>query len=346
MMGRIRMMPAWLYQRYRSFFDRLAPLLAMSLLFVLVNQATGVFSRDWLWFIAGGIVVAGLIAPVVGYVLFVFALAYPLYSISIYLAALALSVLVLLAFFVNHHFAALVLLLAIPLLVPFGIIWVVPLIAGLWWAEWGGVLVGMGGAFWLKVFAGMCGATPDLIQLSGQTLITSQVIERFHTANSLQTLRWMTEPLAPDSKTLLLHIIEILGWGLAGYGVGLMRRRMEGMSRRNLGLVGAIIVGFLGLSIGSLILPLALGLRQTSDLPISLLLNFLIECGKSVVIVMGLYGVSYYLIRPVVRSAPSWIKSRRSSVQPVSELAPQPWVRPQPRAEEDEPTDIIMIDLD
>ncbi len=345
-MDRIRVMPAWLYQRYRSFFDRLVPSLGLGLLFVLVNQATGIFSSDWLWFIASGIIVAGLIAPVVGYVLFVLALAYPLYSISIYLAALALSILILLAFFVTHYFAALVLVLAIPLLVAFRITWAVPLFAGLWWAEWGGVLVGMGGAFWLKIFAGMCRVTPDLIQLSGQTLATSEMIDRFHTANSLQTLRWLTEPLAPDSQTLLLHILEILGWGLAGYGVGLMRRRMEGMPRRNLGLLASMVVGFLGLGIGSLALPTALGLRQVSDLSISLLLNFLIECGKSGIIVMGLYGVSRYLIRPAVLPTSSRIESRRSSVQSTPELAPQPWVRSKPRVEEDESTDIIMIDLD
>ncbi len=345
-MDRIRVMPAWLYQRYRSFFDRLVPSLGMALLFVLVNQATGVFPRDWLWFIAGGIVLAGLIAPVAGYVLFVLALAYPLYSISIYVAALALSILILLAFFVTRYFSALVLILAIPLLVTFRITWAVPLFAGLWWAESGGVLVGMMGAFWLKIFAGMCGATPDFIQLSGQTLATSQLIDRFHTANSLQTLLWMTEPLAPDSQTLLLHIVEILGWGLAGYGVGLMRRRMEGMSRRNLGLLAAIAVGFLGMGMGSLGLPMILGLRHASDLPISLLLDFLLECGKSGVIVLGLYGVSRYLARPAVLPTPSQIRSDRSFVQPVPEPAPQPWVPSQPRVEKDEPEDIIMIDLD
>jgi hypothetical protein len=305
-----------------------------------------VFSRDWLWFIAGGIMVSGLIAPVVGYVLFVMALAYPLYSISIYVAALALSILILSAFFVTHHFAALVLVLTIPLLVTFRITWAAPLFAGLWWAEWGGVLVGMVGAFWLKIFAGMCGATPDFIQLSGQTLVASQLIDRFHAANSLQTLRWLAEPLAPDSQTLLLHIVEILGWGLAGYAVALMRRRMEGMSRRNLGLLAAIVVGILGLGIGSLALPMALGLREASNWSISLLGNFLLECGKGGVIVIGLYGLSRYLTRPAVLPTPSRIKSNRSSVQPTPEPVSQPWVRSQPRVEEDDPTDIIMIDLD
>ncbi|MEE8390237.1 MAG: hypothetical protein V3S14_05490 [Anaerolineae bacterium] len=347
-MERIRVMPAQLYQRYHSFFDRLVPSLGMALLFVLVGQATGVFSREWLWFIAGMILLVGLIAPIAGYVLFVLGLAYPLYSISIYVAALALSILILLAFFVTRHLTALVLILAVPLLISSRTIWVIPFVAGLWWAEWGGVLVGMGGALWLKVFAGMCGATPDLLRLSGQTLATHQLIDRFHTANSLQTLLWLAEPLASDSQTLLLHVLEILGWGLAGYGVGLVRRWMENMSRPNLGLLICIVVGCLGIAVGSLALPMVFGVREASAWSTSLLSNFLIECGVSGVIVIGLYGVSRYLTRPAVIPIRSRVEPRRSTVQPAPEPAPRPWVRPQPRARanEDEPTDIIMIDLD
>lgn len=345
-MERVWGMPAWLYQRHHTFFDRLVPAAGMALLFALVSQATAVFAWEWLCFIAGGILVAGVIAPVAGYVLFVLALAYPLYSISIYLAALALSVLTLGAFVVTRHLTALVLVLAIPLLLPYRIIWVAPLLAGLWWAEWGGVLVGMGSAIWLKIVAGMCGTTPELIRLSGQALDTRRLIHHFHDANSLQTLLWLTEPVAPDSQTLLFHILEALGWGLAGYGVGLIRRRMESMSRPNLGLLASVSIGFLGIGVGSLVLPLALGLRRTFDLPISLLSDSLIEWIWSGAIVIGLYGISRYLSRPVVWPVRSRIEPRHSAVRPVTEPAPRPVARPQVRAKEDEPTDIIMIDLD
>ena len=347
-MERIRVMPAWLYQRYHSFFDRLVPSAMMAFLFVLVNRATGAFSSEWLWFIAGGVLVAGLTAPIVGYVLFVLALAYPLYFVSIYIAALALSILILLAFFVARHLTALVLVLAVPLLVPYRIAWVVPFLIGLWWAEWAGALLGMGSALWLKVFAGMCGATPNLLQLGGQALATHQLIDRFHTANSFQTLVWLMEPLMPDSQTLLLHVLEVLGWGLAGYGVGLMRRRVENMSRPNLGLLVCVVVGLVGIGIGSLALPMVLGLREASTLSISLLSDFLIECGGSGVIAIGLYGISRYLTRPAVIPVRSRVESHRPHVRPMPEPAPRPRGRPQSRvrANEDESTDIIMIDLD
>ncbi len=191
-----------------------------------------------------------------------------------------------------------------------------------------------------------------MLPLSGQTLATRQLIDHFSSANSFQTLLWMTEPLTPDSQTLLFHIVEILGWGLAGYGVGLVRRRMEGMSRPNLGLLVSVVVGFLGMGIGSLALPMALDLRKMTTWPISLLLNFLIECGVSGVIAVGLYGISRSLARSVVLPVRSRIRSqedaRRPSIQPAPEPVSRPRIRPQPRvrASEDEPTDIIMIDLD
>ena len=336
--------PAWLYQRYHVFFDRLAPALGIAWLFVLTNRATGAFPGEWLWFIAGSILVAGLAAPLAGYVLFVLALAYPLYSISIYVAALALTILIVLSFFVTRHFAAIVLILTIPLLSTCRIAPLVPLLAGLWWAEWGGVLVGMGGALWLKTFAGMCGATPDLVHLGGQVLASQRLVDRFHTVNSLQTLLQLSEPLAPDPQTLLLHVLEILGWGLAGYGVGLMRRRMESTQRPIIGLLASISAGMLGLWFGSILAPVALGLREASDTPISVLLDFLVQSISGGVLTLVLYGGARYLVRPVVLPIRSRPESYRPS--PTPEPVKQSWARPQSVANEEEPTDIIMIDLD
>lgn len=354
----IKVAPVWLYQRYRPFFDRLVPALGMAFLFALTDQATGAFSSEWRLFIAGGVLVAGLVAPVAGYILFVLALAYPLYSISIYVAALALAILILLSFFLlpsprrgGAGVTAIVLVLATPLLATYRIAPVALFLAGLWWAEWGGVLVGMGSALWLKTFAGMCGATLDLTQLGGQSFEVHQLIARFQTANSWQTLLWLAEPWmgAPlDSRTLLLHILEVLGWGLAGYGVGLVRQRMEGLPRLNVGLLllASVGAGLLGIGVGSLVLPMVFGLRKVSALPTFSLLGFLVEYCWGGAIAIGLYGVSRYLTRPVVMPAPSRTEPSHSPVRPMPEPAPRPFVRPQARADEDELADIIMIDLD
>jgi hypothetical protein len=348
---RIRVAPLWLYQRYRSFWDRLVPALGMALLFVLTDQATGAFSREWRLFIASGLLVVGLVTPTAGYVLFVLALAYPLYSISIYVAALALSVLVLLGFFLTRHLTAVVLVLVIPLLVPYRIAPLVPLLAGLCWAEWGGALAGLGSALWLKTVAGLCGATPDLTQLGGQPLALHQLIPRFQGANSLQTLLLLAQPwlgTPPDPETLLFHILEVLGWGLAGYGVGLMCQRTEGMPRPAVGLLASVSAGLLGMWLVSLVVPVVLGLREASAFPFP----FMMECCWSGVIGMVLYAVSRYLTRPAVVPLRSrdlaglsqTIESSYPPVRPATEPAPRPWGHPQPR--DDEQTDIIMIDLD
>ena len=350
-MERIRVAPAWLYQRYRPFWDRLFPAFGMAFLFVLTDQAVGAFTKEWRLFIAGSVLMAGVVTPVAGYVSFILALAYPLYSISIYVAALALTVLTLAAFFLTRYLSAVVLVLGISLLAPYRIAPVVPLVAGLWWAEWGGVLVGLGGALWLKTFAGMCGATPDLIQLGGQPLVFHQLIDRFQQANSLQTLLWLAQPwvgASPDREVLLLHILEVLGWGLAGYGVGLMRQRIAGMQRPVFGVLASVSAGLLGLWLLMLVVPLALGLREMS----SIIVPFVVECCWSGVIAMGLYGLSRYLSRPAVvpvrtqdvHRLDQAVEPHHPPVQPVPDSAAQSWGRPKSR--EDEQTDIIMIDLD
>ncbi|HDQ71696.1 MAG TPA: hypothetical protein ENN19_06320 [Chloroflexi bacterium] len=349
-------MPAWFYQRYRCFFDRLAPAAGLAALFWLTAQTMDVFSLEWQLFIAGSVLLAALIAPIAGYLLFVAAVAYPLYTISIYVAALALSALVILAFFIRDHLAPLVLLLSMPLLMTGRMGLLAPFLAGLWWGEWGGVLVGLGSGLWLKLFAGMCGMSPDLMALGGQPLATGHLIARFQTANSYQTLIWMANPLAPDAQTLLLHVLEILGWGLTGYGVGLMRTRMEEMPRPGVGLVAGVSLGLLGLILGSWAIPVGLALRDTSGTSISNLLDFLVECGWNALIAMGTFGLSRYMRRPVAPSKPMRVDTRpipagqaqpapQPESKPHSGPRPPAWAGPQVR-EEEAPSDIIMIDLD
>jgi len=341
--GRFHRSAAWLYQRYRTFFDRLIPALGLVLMFVLVEQHTSVFPVEWRLFIAGAVLAAGLATPVVGYGLFVLALAYPLYSISIYVAALGLAALILLVFAAARHLAAVVLMLCLPLVIPYRVAVAAPLLAGLWWGDWGGALVGLGSALWLKIFAGMCGAAPDLIRLGDQALAVEQFITRFQTANSLQTLLWLVDPLVPNSQAALFHIFQVLGWGLGGYAVGLVCRRMEGMSRPHVGLLASVSAGLVGIWMGGVALPLIFDLQAVKSWSTFLLSGFLIECVRSGVILVGLYGLSRYLTRPAAMPIPSLSEPRQPSSPPL-ETVSQSWSRP--RSREEDPGDIIMIDLD
>jgi hypothetical protein len=365
---RIFIWPARFYQRYRTLFDRWVPAVVMVGLFLLTARATGTFSREWRLFIAGGLLLSGLAAPVAGYIVFILALAFPLYTISIYVAALALAVLIPLAFLVKdaQYLTAIVLVLSVPALVPYRIAPILPFLAGLWWAEWGGVLVGLGGALWLKIYAAMCDAPLDLAHVGAQSLNASRLISRFHTANSLQTLLWLVEPMTTSQETLLLHILEVLGWGLGGYCVGLVSRYMFNKSSRlSLGLVLSIVAGILGLAVGVLILPLAMGLRES----LAILLPFVVEYSASGAIVAVLYGLSRYLNRPAVEplhfrskhivsrrssSGGVWSRDRKSGddLHPSEneegdeghKAPPSSWESPQ--SHDDRSSDIIMIDLD
>jgi hypothetical protein len=355
-MERLRRVPAWVYQRYQPFFDRLPPAVGLAALFWLTAQTIDVFSLEWRLFITGSVLLAALVAPIAGYLLFVVAAAYPLYEISIYVAALALSVLIILAFFIRERLAAMTLFLSAPLLMAGQMGLIVPVIGGLWWGEWGGALLGLGSGLWIKLFTGMCGMTPDLMTVGGQALATDHLIARFQAANSYQTLIWMAGPLAPNAETLLLHVLEILGWGLTGYGVGLMRARMAEMSRPGAGLASGVGLGLVGLIIGSWAIPVGLTLRDASAASISNLLDFLLQYMWNSLIGVGAFGLSRGLMRPVVAPSPAQVDVQpapqqapvaAASSKPKAEQKParQAWAGPQTR-EEEPPSDIIMIDLD
>ncbi len=371
---RMKILPAWVYQRYRPFFDRLFPALGLTMMFVLTDTTVGGFPDEWRAFIAAVITIGTLAAPPAGYALFVIALAYPLYAISIYVAALAISILLLGGLLFHRSIAAVVLVLVVPLLATAQLAPLVPFLAGLWWAEEGGALAGATTALWLKLFAGMCNTSPDLTRLGGQPWDTTWLVTRFRSANSYQTVAWIVQPLAPDPQTLLLHILEILGWGLAGYGVGIVARQIANRPRPGWRLVVSVVVGLLGLALGSLALPIALGLRSGSVVSISILFAFLVQCSWNGVVAIGVYALARYLAQPIVVPAPlfgsrpdrspvrSPVRSQREAdISPgraISEetgkrsvLSPRPAVpfRGADRAvniEDDEPDDIIMLDLD
>jgi hypothetical protein len=194
--------------------------------------------------VAALILVAGLFKPLVAFLLLIAAVAYPLYLISIYVMALAVAVLVLavplLAARADRGALPLVLLvLSAPVLAPFHLTPALPLLAGLWWGRTSGAVAGGLAALWLKVCAGMSGTWPDLWDLNGWRMPFGALYERFHGANSLQTVLRIVQPLAgsvgagwrveavlPGARpvqpgmALLFHALQVLGWAAAGYVVG------------------------------------------------------------------------------------------------------------------------------
>ena len=219
---------AWLpqlYQRFQPFWDRAVPSAGLALLLWAAAETTGAYPREWRFFLATLLFMLGLAWPWVAYVTFTFAIAYPLYSISIYLAALVLAALILTSRWAMRNLGATVLVLITPALLPWHLDTAVPLLAGLWWGEGVGALTGGLAALWLKLLAGMAGQPLDLSVLSGWTPAGTKVIQRFSGFNSLQTLLELVNPFADTSQALLLHVLQVLAWALAGYLAGRLARR-------------------------------------------------------------------------------------------------------------------------
>lgn len=219
-------LPQQVYQRLQSLWNRAVAAAGLAVLLWAVASATEAYPPEWRVFLAVALLVAGLVSPRGAYVAFTFLVAYPLYSISIYLAALLLAVLILTYPWASRNLSATVLILVTPVLLPWHLEISIPLLAGLWWGERSGVLVGGLAAVWLKLFAGMAGQAPNLAHLSGWTPAVSRVVGRFSGLNSFETVTWLVDPLAETSQTLLLHLLQVLAWALAGYVAGrLVQRR-------------------------------------------------------------------------------------------------------------------------
>jgi hypothetical protein len=91
------------------------------------------------------------------------------------------------------------------------------------------------------------------------------IMERFHTANSLETLQRLVEPFAPSSTVALSHLLQILAWGMAGYLVGGMVKRGWMDERGMLGRVICLVIGVVLLVAGNLWVPVWLELRLSDE---------------------------------------------------------------------------------
>jgi hypothetical protein len=222
----------WLYQRYSRLWENALLSAGWATLYVLCDAGVDAFPGQWRVVLAMCIVLGGLWKPVVAYALFVAAVAYPLYLISIYVMALALALLILSAPAVVRFLPQALWVLVTILLAPAHLTPVVPLLAGLWWGETVGGIVGGGAALWLKISAGMTGAWPDLWQMNGWVFNVERVYMRFHTADSLQTLILIAEPLALDSVMLLFNLLQVLSWAAAGFVVGFLAHHLHSWKSR------------------------------------------------------------------------------------------------------------------
>ena len=309
------------YQRWQVFWDRAVPAAGLALLLWASSQATGAYPFEWELFLTAALFGVGLLWPWVAYAAFTFLVAYPLYCVSIYVAAIVLAALILTSRWAMRNLGAAVLVLLCPALLPWHLEATVPLLAGLWWGELAGALAGGLAALWLKLLAGMAGQPLNLAQLSGQPLASARIIQRYSGFNSLQTLVELVNPFADTSSALLLHVLQVLAWALAGYLAGWVTRRTWSERWRGwaplLGLVPSGAVLWLSVAL----LPELLGPSLAESA--ALAYNPLWWVLTSVLLGAGVRRLYLYLRRPVRRPARRGARFQRPRRGPAASPEPR-----------------------
>jgi len=176
----------------------------------------------------------------------------------------------------------------------------------------------------------------------------STIMDRFHTANSLETLHRLVEPFAPSSTVALSHLLQILVWGIAGYLVGGMARRGWVDERGTLGRVVCLIAGAVLFLAGTLWVPVWLELRPEDEV-MAQVTPAVMDSLFAISVVALLDGCRRLLNRPLQQRT----KRRRKPVREPTDRVGSKGPRPLPLSHQipepvpsDQDDDIIMIELD
>lgn len=329
---------ARLYQTHRTLVENTLLSAAMTTLvgLILHYEATSTYPSEWLTVLLLATFGLGVRAPAWGYAAAIAVLVWPLWTLSPYLMALFLAVTVLGHMPILDNLPWALLIAAMPLLAQGYLAALAPLAAGVLVGAQQGALVGALAALWMKVFAGMVGLSPDLLTINERAFDAAVLVERFGNANSLETLRLLVAPFAVDSTVLLLHVLQIGAWALAGYLVGRIRQSFLAERSPWLAVGSAIGAGGLTAWAGFYALPIWLGLatpaliRQTPWTTLGTLGAMLLS--------VALYALLHTLRKP---PTPRRVHVRRGWSAHVSQPATE---SPTPNTAEDE--DLIMIELD
>jgi hypothetical protein len=339
-------LPHGLMRRYLSVLERLLVAAGLSGLLYGLISGVPVYPPNWDLVILATVFVVALWSPTAAYFIAVAAAAYPLYTLSLYVAVLFLAVALLGQRIFIHNLGALVLVLATPWLARYHMAWVVPLLGGLWWGAAGGAWMGGLAALWGQIVAGMAGLDPDWLSLIGTSPTVAGVAQRFGEANSLETLRLILEPLAPNTTLLLYHLLQVIAWAMVAGLVGFLAGRKWIQHRRPWGTILIAAGGAMALLVAQV--GLGMWLEQYTRTTLSPLWPMLIATAVVVAIVVGvLEGMLNFLEHPLPPRRREGRSHRRSHKTPEPGRAPLPVPSQLPVWEPaDESEDLIMLELD
>jgi hypothetical protein len=339
-------LPHGLMRRYLSWLERLLVAAGLSALLYGLMSNLPVYPLDWDLVILAVVFVVTLWSPGIAYFIAVAAAAYPLYILSLYVAVLFLAVALLGQRIFIHNLGATVLVLATPWLARYQVAWVVPLLGGVWWGAAGGAWMGGGAALWGQLAAGMAGLNPDWLTLIGSSPTMAGVAQRFGEANSLETLKLILGPLAPNATLLLYHLLQVVAWAAVGGIVGTLADRAWIQQRRPWGtIVTAALAAFVLLAAH---VGLGLWLEQHTLTTLAPWWSLLIATTVVAAMVVGiLEGLRDFLEHPLPPVRRRTRPERRPGRAREPERAPLPVPAQLPDWQPaDEAQDLIMLELD
>jgi len=319
-MAALLRVPHGFIRRYLSRFERGLTAFGLAGLVYLLISNLKVFPPFWDGVIVAVVFLTTLTSPFIGFSLAVLASFFPISTISIYLAVIFLAITILAVRPLTQNLGAMVLVVSAPLLGGFSLAWMIPLLGGLWWGAAGGSWIGALAALWGMVAAGMAGLNPDWLAIFGHFPPITDIVERFATADSLETLGLLVFPLAPDTTVLLYHLLQIALWGLVGTFAGNLNDRPDVQNRSPWG--GALIAIAGGFTLLGFHLVLAFWLGQpAADTPDYVM--WVMAASTAGVIAAALEMLQDFFEHPLPRL-------RRAKPRPRGVAEPEPGSGPEP----------------
>ena len=336
------------YQSRRDLADRAIPAIGLALLLDTLLKARPVYPNEWHVFLLAVLAILCFTNTLAGVVAALALAAWPLWTLSPYLAALALAVVVILHLVILRRFNYALLVAAAPALA-FNLIFALPpLLAGMMLGPVGGFWVGALSALWLKVAGGMGGLPTDLLTLHIQPILLATITERFHNLNSLETLQRLVAPFTLGPNKLLLDVLQIIACGLAGAIVGWVRQMNWAEHRPWANLALALFLGSLTLWAAVFLLPIWVGAGTV----MILFDDWYTTVGifLCAVIALGLYSLRYLLTRvrkrPITAGASSLPLTALGTPGKAPTTEPRKGGSPVATKSGDDPKDVIKLELD
>lgn len=306
-----------------------------------LTQSIQVYPMYWDVVIIGVVFFLTLWSPVAGYFLAVLAACYPLFTVSIYLAVIFLAIAIIGQHIFIQNLSATLLTLASPLLGGIYLAWVIPLLGGLWWGPAGGAAMGAIAALWGMFYAGMAGLSPDWLNLLGILPELRFSALGFSSANSLETLRLLVAPFIPNSTTLLYYVLQIAGWALVGWLVGMLTGKEWAQYYRPRATIALVAAGAPLLAVLQILPALWLSIPIRTLAWEGLGFSSLYSALAAAVLEAGAYFFEHPIPLPHTRGG-----RIRENQPAVVAHDPLPLTTLPPMDPDEKPDDLIMLELD